>query len=98
MKQAILLNITDNVVTLLDAISPNEEVFIEHKGTQSRAYAYEEIPKGHKMSLVLIPANHEVIKYGEVIGVATRDIKPGQHVHVHNVASQRGRGDLQQKG
>jgi altronate dehydratase small subunit len=34
-----------------------------------------------------------IIKYGEVIGVATREIAPGQHVHVHNLESRRGRGD-----
>jgi hypothetical protein len=26
--------------------------------------------------------------------VATKDIKVGEHVHVHNVASTRGRGDV----
>jgi altronate dehydratase small subunit len=34
-----------------------------------------------------------VIKYGETIGLATSDISPGEHVHVHNVEGQRGRGD-----
>ncbi len=28
-----------------------------------------------------------VIKYGHVIGRAKRDIKVGEHVHVHNVES-----------
>ena len=35
-----------------------------------------------------------VIKYGSPIGVATATIPPGAHVHTHNVASARGRGDL----
>jgi len=35
-----------------------------------------------------------ILKYGEVIGEATKDIKVGEHVHVHNVASTRGRGDV----
>jgi len=35
-----------------------------------------------------------VIKYGSPIGLATVEIAEGQHVHVHNVASTRGRGDL----
>jgi len=33
------------------------------------------------------------VKYGEPIGIATRDIRSGQHVHVHNLESARGRGD-----
>jgi hypothetical protein len=35
-----------------------------------------------------------VVKYGSSIGVATGEILPGAHVHTHNVASARGRGDL----
>ena len=35
-----------------------------------------------------------VVKYGHAIGVATKDIPTGAHVHTHNVASTRGRGDL----
>jgi altronate dehydratase small subunit len=34
-----------------------------------------------------------VIKYAEVIGVASRPISVGEHVHVHNVESVRARGD-----
>jgi hypothetical protein len=34
------------------------------------------------------------VKYGSTIGTATDDIQPGEHVHTHNVASGRGRGDL----
>ncbi len=41
-----------------------------------------------------IPVGDGVIKYGEIIGRATCDIDVGDHVHVHNVESQRGRGDL----
>ena len=35
-----------------------------------------------------------IIKYGEEIGVATADIDTGAYVHVHNLDSQRARGDL----
>jgi SAF domain len=34
-----------------------------------------------------------VVKYGNPIGTATSEIAAGAHVHVHNVASTRGRGD-----
>lgn len=37
----------------------------------------------------------EVIKYGEIIGKASVEIRKGQHVHVHNLESLRGRGDLE---
>jgi altronate dehydratase small subunit len=39
------------------------------------------------------PAGADVLKYGQVIGRTSRAIKAGEHVHVHNVESARGRGD-----
>ena len=52
------------------------------------------IPFGHKVALAPIAEGQAVRKYGEVMGLATTDIAVGDHVHVHNVESQRGRGDL----
>lgn len=45
----------------------------------------EPIPAGHKLALRAIDAGAPVLKYGQTIGVATRAIAPGEHVHVHNV-------------
>ena len=45
------------------------------------------IPAGHKYALRDIPKGEYVIKYGEIIGRATRDIKQGEWVHTHNVKS-----------
>lgn len=44
-----------------------------------------DIPAGHKIALTDIAAGEKVIKYGEVIGRATADIRAGDHVHTHNV-------------
>ena len=52
------------------------------------------IPYGHKMALEPIPKGGTVLKYALSIGSATQDIQPGNHVHTHNVESNRGRGDL----
>jgi len=41
-----------------------------------------------------IRAGEAVVKYGSPIGTASADIAAGAHVHTHNVASARGRGDL----
>lgn len=51
--------------------------------------ATQDIPLGHKIALKDIPAGKEVIKYGRAIGAATTAIAQGQHVHTHNVKSQR---------
>ena len=45
---------------------------------------------GHKYALRLIKAGENVIKYGMPIGYATADIAVGEHVHVHNVATNLG--------
>ena len=39
-------------------------------------------------------AGEPVVKYGSPIGTASADIAAGSHVHTHNLASTRGRGDL----
>ena len=44
-----------------------------------------DIPAGHKIALRPIAAGEAVIKYGDPIGTATRDIAPGEHVHSHNL-------------
>ncbi|MBO5224317.1 MAG: altronate dehydratase [Clostridia bacterium] len=46
-----------------------------------------EIPAGHKFALADIKEGEYVIKYGQVIGRATADIKKGEWVHTHNLKS-----------
>lgn len=46
-----------------------------------------EIPAGHKLALSDICAGEPVIKYGQIIGRATQDIKAGEWVHTHNLRS-----------
>ncbi len=53
--------------------------------------AVDQIPQGHKIALAAHGAGDEVIKYGHPIGVATKPIGVGEHVHVHNLATVRGR-------
>lgn len=47
----------------------------------------DKIPAGHKFALRDIKKGEYVIKYGEIIGRATEDIKKGEWVHTHNVRS-----------
>lgn len=42
---------------------------------------------GHKLAAAAIAQGAKVIKYGVAIGSATRDIAPGEHVHLHNLRS-----------
>ena len=87
---ALVISPRDNVATALQQLEPGQT--IEIRG-ESIAVA-EQTPRGHKIALHLIRKGEEVVKYGSTIGTATVDIPPGAHVHTHNVASGRGRGDL----
>ena len=80
----------DNVTTnVADEIPKGTDVEIGGTVVQAR----DEIPYGHKMATKPISKGDPVIKYGLSIGSALEDIQPGNHVHVHNVESNRGRGD-----
>jgi altronate hydrolase len=45
------------------------------------------VPLGHKLALRPIAGGEAVRKYGQIIGFASTDIPPGDHVHVHNVTA-----------
>jgi altronate dehydratase small subunit len=51
------------------------------------------VPFGHKVCVRDTPAGGDIVKYGQVIGKATQALSVGEHAHVHNVDSARGRGD-----
>jgi len=44
------------------------------------------VPPGHKVATAHIAAGEPVRRYDQVIGTATQEILPGQHVHTHNLA------------
>ena len=52
-----------------------------------------DIPSGHKVATRAIAAGAIIRKYGQPIGVATRTIEVGEHVHVHNLAAVRSDGE-----
>lgn len=43
------------------------------------------VPRGHKIASAPIGPGARVARYGQTIGVATRGIAPGEHVHSHNL-------------
>ena len=90
MNPAIVISDADNVATALEPIAAGDRV---SAGGVS-VTAAEPIPRGHKIALRPIRAGEIVTKYGSAIGTASTDIARGAHVHIHNVASARGRGDL----
>ncbi len=94
--KALIINPKDNVANL---IGPGEkgasvECTVEGKTEKSTVTLLDDIPSNHKFAPVDVKAGEPIIKYGLNIGRASCDIQKGQYVHVHNIESNRGRGDL----
>ena len=96
MKQkAVVLSPKDNVATALADLKDGDTLKLEIHGQTQAIKLTTDVPFGHKLSLSRIEPDLPVIKYGEVIGMSTALIEPGDYVHTHNVVSARGRGDLE---
>ena len=91
--KAIVMKPIDNVATVVEAQSRDAEITIDLSGRLETIRVLEDIPFAHKFAIKNIRRGEPIVKYGEVIGVATADIRQGQYVHVHNLESCRGRGD-----
>ena len=72
---------TDNVGIVMADVSAGDAL---DTGAGSVAAATD-IPSAHKVALLPIADGATIVKYGQVIGAATRPIAMGEHVHVHNV-------------
>ena len=90
---AIIIHDKDNVATALKTINKGEKAIFLANGKEESVTVKNNIPYGHKLSLINISSGSHIIKYGEVIGESTASIKDGEHVHVHNIESLRARGD-----
>ena len=94
-KKAILIYKRDSVATALCQLEKGDSVELGIEDLAINIVLLQDIPFGHKFALKDIQQGESVTKYGEAIGLATKPIRQGEHVHVHNVESQKGRGDKQ---
>jgi len=78
LRKYVKLGNKDNVVVALKDIKKGEKI-------NDGVIARDDIPAGHKLAVTNIPEGKNVIKYDHLIGIATRDIKIGEWVHVHNL-------------
>ena len=78
----------DNVATALVPLEPGAVVEMDGLEVTVR----EPIPLCHKVALADLPAGTAVLKYSQPIGRTTTAVRAGAHVHVHNMASNRGQG------
>ena len=95
---AIIMEAADSVATAMQDIEPHTEIELPLAGDKLTIHVTEKIKFGHKFAIRDIKKGERIVKYGEPIGIARRDIRIGQHVHVHNLESARGRGDKERPG
>lgn len=81
MKNLMHLNKYDNVVVALHPIPKGETV---SEGDLS-VIVNMDIPQGHKIALVDLKKDENVIKYGAPIGHVIEEVKRGDWLHTHNV-------------
>ncbi len=87
--RAIAIDPRDDVAVVVTDVSCGATVEVQSSAGTEKVVARQDIPAGHKVALQEIPAGQPVTKYGEKIGHATEDIHIGDHVHLHNLASDR---------
>jgi altronate dehydratase small subunit len=80
------IHANDNVATLLEDSEPGSLAILGQSGTQPMK-SVEPVQLGHKVALFDIAEGDRVIKFGVPIGVASRPIRAGQWVHLHNCRS-----------
>jgi altronate hydrolase/galactarate dehydratase len=79
VPDAIRLNPADNIVIALRDLGSGStvpDVAVPLAGPVSR---------GHKIAARAVAQGENVIRYGQIIGVATRPIAAGEHIHTHNL-------------
>lgn len=94
-KEVFVIDPKDNVATL---ISENGKkgltLDVTVSGESTSVTLNADVPFAHKFAIRPIAKGTPVLKYGYSIGTATEDIQVGDYVHIHNLESNRGRGDL----
>lgn len=73
----VRLHDRDNLVVAVDAIMPGSAV----QGVTAK----DRVPKGHKMAIAPIAQGDPILKFGQIIGFASKPVEPGTWLHEHNV-------------
>ena len=89
MRNAMIIDAKDNVAVAIEPIAKGDNAVYVCEGREVSLPVLEDITIYHKLATRDIAKGEPVVKYGEHIGVASSDIKAGEHVHVHNVEGHR---------
>jgi altronate hydrolase len=81
VRRSLALHARDNVANALEPLAAGDRT----SAGGGLIAILEAIPLGHKFATADLAAGADIIKYGESIGKASRDIRCGELVHAHNV-------------
>jgi len=92
-QSAIVIDKKDNVATALRQLEEGRSVRVEIGDDAVEVTLLQTIPFAHKFALSDVEPGEPIVKYGEIMGLATKKILKGEHTHVHNVEGPKDRGD-----
>jgi len=81
-----------SVPTQLVQLHPSDNVAIARQPIPAHTVLGDitttsEIPAGHKVALIAFAPGDRVLKFGQLIGIASQPIAPGDHIHSHNMVA-----------
>ena len=79
----ILLHPQDNVLVCCRPANASEIITVGN----AKIVLAQAIELGHKIAQRTLAKGDKIVKYGVAIGSALQDIRPGEHVHLHNMKS-----------
>ena len=79
----IRINPADTVIVCLQPMHQGETIEVDHQ----QITLLEDVPVGHKVLIRDTKKGEDIIKYGYPIGHACHDLKAGQWVNEHNLAT-----------
>ena len=87
-QSCYIVHETDNVATTMEDVTAGDiKLTGENKNRKGEMIALQQIPFGHKVALCDMEEGDQILKYGVCIGIATKKIRKGMHVHLHNMKS-----------
>jgi altronate hydrolase len=85
MRKVLVLNPADNIAICLEDMPAGTVIDQDNL----KLTITQTIPRGHTVASKAVTKGDGIIKYGERMGHATKDISVGEHVHTHNVLGDR---------
>lgn len=86
-RRCLVVRKGDDVAVLLEEGKRGDHIVTE----EGRVELLDDIQMAHKIAIHDIAKGSAIIKYGQEIGIASKDIRKGEWIHRHNLVCERGR-------